>query len=102
MIISQAKLNFAHSVVYNYCPNSFNNMWPKNRNQNQNQNPTDARELCNTKYFLVPHPRIQLFKKSALYSIPVVWYSLDEIGFQQCKAMFRRGLKEKLLNEIQV
>jgi hypothetical protein len=68
-------------------------MVPKQKaNQNQNQNATDASELRNTNYLLVPHPRIELFKKP----------SLDKIRFQQCKPMFRRGLKENLLNKIQV
>jgi hypothetical protein len=49
---------------------------PKSKSKSK---PHSARELLNTDYFVVPHPRIDLFKKSALYSISVAWNSLYEI-----------------------
>jgi hypothetical protein len=101
LMTKYAKLNFTHSVVYNYCPASFTNTWTTNLTQNLTQNPNYDRDLRNNNQIFVPHPRIELFKKSPLYSIPTVWNTLDDLCFQPNKSLFRKGLKEKLLNEIE-
>ncbi len=72
-----------------------------NLNQNRTQNPNYDRDLRNNNHIFVPLPRIKLFKKPPLYSIPTVWNTLDDLCFQPNKSLFRKGLKEKLLNEIE-
>jgi hypothetical protein len=48
----------------------------------------------------IPSPRIELFKKSPIYSLPKLWNDLDDLKLQHPKTTFRISLKEKLLNEI--
>jgi hypothetical protein len=97
-IISYAQLNFMHSYMYNYSPASFHNIWLSNNERNN-----DTHELRNANLLAIPNPRIELFKKSPLYSLLLMWNNLDNgIKFQQNKTTFRIALKEKLLNEIEV
>jgi hypothetical protein len=84
-----------HSVVYDYCPRSFHNIW----NTNENRNPDLNHNLRNANQLAIPHPRIDLFKKSALYSLPVLWNDLDELKLQMNKKTFKISLREKMLNE---
>jgi hypothetical protein len=90
-----AKLLFMHSVIYDYCPRSFHNIW----NTNENRNPDLNHNLRNANQLAIPHPRIDLFKKSALYSLPVLWNDLDELKLQMNKKTFKISLREKMLNE---
>jgi hypothetical protein len=92
-LIQYSKLNFMHSYIYNYCPNSFTNTWTLNT---ERENIPDLR---NANLLSIPHPRIELFKKSPLYSLPVLWNSLNDTKLQHCKTTFRISLKEKLNNE---
>ena len=92
-LIHYSKLNFMHSYTYNYCPNSFDNTWTQNIERE------DIPYLRNANLLTVPHPRIELFKKSPLYSLPTLWNLLDDTRFQQCKQTFRICLKNKLIDE---
>jgi hypothetical protein len=38
--------------------------------------------------------------KSPLYSLSMLWNSLDDTRFQQCKRTFRICLKNKLIDEL--
>jgi hypothetical protein len=93
-LIHFSKLNFMHSYMYNYCPKSFNNLWPQN---NLRQ---DIPNLRNANLLAIPHPRLELFKRSPLYSLPSVWNELGDIKHQNRKSTFRIGLKERLIDEI--
>jgi hypothetical protein len=93
-LISFAKLIFSHSVVFEYGLDSFSNVWTTNTNRIDNPH-----NLRHTNHFVIPHPRIELFKKSPLYSIPTLWNSLGDLSLQSCRATFKIGLKEKLLSE---
>ena len=92
-LIHYSKLNFMHSYTYNYCPNSFANTWTQNIERE------DIPYLRNANLLTVPHPRIELFKKSPLYSLPTLWNLLDDTRLQQCKRTFRICLKNKLIDE---
>ncbi len=83
-----------HSVVYDYCPTSFSNIWNTNEDRNPNLN------LQNASQYIVPHPRIDLFKKSPLYSLPKLWNELDETKLQTNRTTFKIALHDKLLNEL--
>lgn len=93
-LITFAKLNFMHSFTYNYCPPSFNTTWRSNNER------TDIPNLRNADLLTIPSPRIELFKKSPIYSLPKLWNDLDDLKLQHRKTTFRISLKEKLLNEI--
>ena len=80
-----AKLQFMHSVYYEYAPLSFANTWNKNNERKLNQN------LCNDELIMLPNPRIELFKKMPIY------------GAKKVKAPSKsRDLYGKLLEMAQV
>jgi hypothetical protein len=83
-----------HSIVYDYCPTSFSNIWNTNEDRNPNLN------LRNASQYIVPNPRIDLFKKSPLYSLPKLWNELDETKLQTNRTTFKIVLCDKLLNEL--
>jgi hypothetical protein len=89
-----SKLLFMHSVIYNYAPPSFSNIWVTNGDQTQNY------VLRNNDQLMVPHPRIELFKKSPLYSLPLLWNQLDHTKLQQNKTTFKIALREKMMSEL--
>ena len=93
-IIKQAKLLFMHSVVHNYSPLSFSNIWTRN-SVNQGH-----RQLRNADDFMLPQPRTELFKKSLLYTLPLEWNKMDENKLNPNRTSFKTAIKYKLLNEI--
>ncbi len=72
-----AKLQFMHSIYYDYAPVSFVNTWNKNNVRNLNQN------LRNDELFMLPNPRIELFKKMPMYSLPYEWNISGDLKFYQ-------------------
>jgi hypothetical protein len=92
-LITYSKLNFMHSVTYKYCPPSFGDIWKTNNERN------DIHDLRNADLLYVPYPRIEMFKKSPIYSLPKLWNALDATKYQQNKTTFRISIKDKLLNE---
>jgi hypothetical protein len=59
-----SKALLMHSIIYNYSPKSFKGIWTTNREQ------TQIYELQNNDQLTLPHPRIELFKRSPLYTLP--------------------------------
>ena len=55
LIVKQSKLNFMHSIKFNYAPESFKNTWIMNEDRER------AYELRNNPEFLLPAPRIEFF-----------------------------------------
>ncbi len=45
------------------------------------------------------HTRIELSKKSPIYSLPKLWNELDNTRFQHSRTTFSVSIKDKLLNE---
>ncbi len=84
-----------HSVFYHYCPPSFNHVW-----QLSNDASDHDHELRNLNMYQLPHPRIELFKKSPLYQLPLCWNELDETKLHQNKTTFNIALKYKLNEEL--
>jgi hypothetical protein len=93
-IVKQGKLLFMHSVFYEYCPISFQNIWQKNSDRQISQN------LRNENEFTLPNFRIEQFKKFPLYSLPQEWNAAEELVYYQNKVTFKHALREKLLSEI--
>ncbi len=60
-----------HSFEYEYNLETFNNIWPKNNARNLPHN------LRNNESFVVPHVRIELFRRFPLYSFPQLWNNLN-------------------------
>jgi hypothetical protein len=92
-LITYSKLTFMHSVIYRYCPISFKDVWKTNNERN------DMPELRNANLLTVPYPRIELFKKSPLYSLSKLWNALDETKYQQNETTFKIAIKNKLFDE---
>jgi hypothetical protein len=67
----------------------------------KNQNRADHdHNLRNFDQYTLPPPRIELFKKSPLYSLPLTWNNLGTIKLQNNRTTFKIGLKEQFINEI--
>ena len=90
----QAKLLFMHSIHYNYAPPSFAGTFPTNQLRNIDHN------LCNQHEFIIPGCRIEWFKKFPLYTFPLAWNNLGDLGFQFNRTTFHFALKEYLLESI--
>jgi hypothetical protein len=72
---------------------TFNNIWKKNNERN------NIPELRNADLLTVPYPRIKLFKKSPIHSLPKLWNALDETKYQQKETTFKIAIKDKLFDE---
>jgi hypothetical protein len=83
-----------HSIEYNYAPKAFSNTWTKNSDRDMGQ------VLRNDNDYMLPHPRLEAFKKIPLYSLPLAWNNAGDIRFQNNRMTFKIALKDKLLNEI--
>jgi hypothetical protein len=80
-----------HSVMYNYAPASFNNMWSTNNG--------DRYDLRNNDDLRLPNPRIELFRKSFVYKLPVLWNEMDATKYHRNPLTFKIELKNKLFRE---
>jgi hypothetical protein len=90
-IISMNKLLFMHSIAYNYAPPSFDNTWQKNDIRGTGYN------LRNDDFFILPLARIELFRKSPLYALPLAWNTLPEhIRYQHNRCTFKIALTDYL------
>jgi hypothetical protein len=84
-----------HAVTYSYAPSSFANIWELNMDRNPEIT------LRNSQLYTLPNPRIELFKKSPLHSLPKTRNNLNEtIRLQHNKTTFLMALKEYLLEQI--
>jgi hypothetical protein len=59
-MLLQGKLQFMHSIEYEYAPPSYSNVWSKNVNRQQNYN------LRNNDLYNLPQIRLELFKKNTI------------------------------------
>jgi hypothetical protein len=92
-LIKQAKLHLMHSIVNNYCPVSLSNIFLTNATRD------NGHALRNDDEFIIPHHRIEQFKKMPLYTLPLSWNNLNtELKAQTNKTTFRIALKYDLLN----
>lgn len=92
-IITQEKLSFMHSIYYNYAPTSFTDTWITQIQRNPDTNLRNATDYC------VPFPRIDIFKRLPIYSLPALWNNYDTIRYYENRTTFTIALQELLLNE---
>ena len=91
-IILLSKSLFMHSIFYNYAPSSFENTWSKLSARNLNL------DLRNENDFTLPFPRLELFKRLPLYSLPQNWNKLNDNRYQSNRFTFKISLYNDLLN----
>ena len=72
-------------------PPSFESTFPSNQIRNIDHN------LRNQNEYLVPGVRIESFKKFPLYTFPLAWNNLGDIGFQTNRTTFQIALKNSLM-----
>jgi hypothetical protein len=83
---------FMHSVEYNYCLDTFVNVWPKNTARALSQ------QLRNNNDYTIPTVHREIFKRFPLYSFPHTWNTLGPVKFQPNRTTFRISLTEELFN----
>ena len=83
-----------HSVYYNYAPKSFEITWLKNEERLGDYN------LRNDDLYMLPVPRIELYKRLTMYSLPAEWNLAGELRYYDNKLTFRHALREKLFEEL--
>jgi hypothetical protein len=71
-LITLTRLLFMHAIAYNYAPNTFANIWATNADCNI------GHVLCDNDFFIIPHVRIDLFRRFPLYALPHEWNNLSE------------------------
>jgi hypothetical protein len=79
-----------HSVYYGYAPASFENIWTTNAQQHPDLN------LRNANNIILPFPRIEMFKKLPLYSLPLAWNNLGDLRYQYNAFTFKVALHDFL------
>jgi hypothetical protein len=93
-IIQQAKLLFMHSIKYNHCPKSYENVFVPVNHDNY------VYDLRYPNDFEVPRARIELFKKIPLYTLPTEWNNSHDLRFYQNFATFKITLSETLFRTL--
>jgi hypothetical protein len=94
-ILKLSNLKFMHSIVYNYAPKSFNTIWTRNNERQRNHN------LRDQNLFSLPVPRIELFKKFPIYSLPHTWNNCGALMFYDNKFTFLHALRDHLFTELE-
>jgi len=89
-----AKLNFMHSVFYEYAPRSFMQTWIKNNERQHDHN------LRNDNDYMLPNPRLEQFKRFPIYSLPLEWNQAGVVTLYENKTTFRIALKGQLFEEV--
>jgi hypothetical protein len=87
---------FMHSIEYNYCLDSFVNIWPKNAVRALSQ------QLRNNNDFIIPTVHREIFRRFPLYSFPHTWNSLGPVKLQHNRTTFRISLTEELLSSLTI
>ena len=54
----------------------------------------------NDNLFMLPLPRIKLFKRLTYYSLPAEWNSAGELIFYENRITFKHALREKLFEKL--
>jgi hypothetical protein len=85
---------FMHTVNFGYAPKSFAGIWQKNSER------PDTHNLRNENHFILPAPRIDLFKRLPLYALPLEWNSVGHLIHYENRFTFKMANKEQLFNEI--
>jgi hypothetical protein len=93
-LIKFSQLKLMHSIVYDYCPPSLRGIWTTNNLREINH------ELRNANQYVIPYPRIELFKKSLLYSLPTQWNILNETKYHANPTTFKRSVKDQLIDDL--
>ena len=93
-IIKMAKLNFMHSIFYEYAPLSFSQIWMKNNDRQHEHN------LRNDNDYFLPNPRLEQFKKFPIYSLPFEWNHAGVVTLYENNTTFKIALKGQLFEEV--
>lgn len=93
-IIYLSAAMFMHSYEYGYAPKAFENVWLKNNDRNLMYG------LRNNNDYIVPQPRLDVFKKSPLYYLPYLWNNLNDNKYQQNPFTFKIAIKNFLFSTI--
>ncbi len=83
--ITQGRLHLMHSIINEYWPESYLNIFNNNASRNNGHNLRNANDI------VLPQPRTELFKKMPLCTLPLTWNNLNiAIKAQTNKTTFRK------------
>jgi len=89
-LIDYQKANFMHSVFYEYCPRTFNDIFTKTR-------PIHDHDLRNINNFNTPRPKTDWYKRMPPFSFTSKWNALEEAKLYPNRVTFQIMLKGRLL-----
>ncbi len=81
-------------LLNDYCPPSLRGIWTTNNLREINH------KLRNANQYAIPYPRIELFKKSLLYSLPTQWNILNETKYHANPTTFKQSVKDQLIDDL--
>ena len=76
-----------HSIEYGYAPIAFIDVWTKNNNRDL------IYGLRNNNDYVIPPPRVEIFKKAPLYYMPTIWNNLNDNKYQPNRYTFKIAIK---------
>jgi hypothetical protein len=88
------KLQFMHSIHYNYCPKSLLNVFPKRNDNMHNYNLRESND------YILPIARIESFKKFPLYSFVQEWNHAGDIIHHYNPVTFKITLEIEIFMSI--
>ncbi len=85
-----------HSYEYGYAPSAFENVWRKNGDRSL------VYGLRNNNDYIIPQPRVEIFKKSPIYHLPLLWNNLNDNKYQPNPYTFKIAMKNYLISLLNV
>jgi hypothetical protein len=79
-----------HSVYYEHAPTSFLNIWTTLEQRHPELNLRNATDIY------LPFPRIELYKKLPIYTLPSAWNETGDFRYQRNRFTFQMALREFL------
>jgi hypothetical protein len=89
------RLMFMHAIRYNYAPSSTIDLFHRTIERNNDY------VFRNQADFIVPFPRIDVFKKSPLYILPDTWNKSGYLIFYENNVTFMIALKHELFSNME-
>ncbi len=91
-LIVETRLKFMHSITYNYCHHSFNNIFLRNQHRERGY------ELRNRDEYQLPMVNYESTRRMPIYAMPKEWNQLGDVRFHHNRSTFLIALKNTLFD----